>query len=372
MTKSKYTIEDAQNLAKNKNGICLNNTYDPLNLEWKCSKGHSFPKSFYKVKNRNQWCPYCYRENFFNINKYCEENNLKLISQVSDKIHKDGKKEKQFNVKCNICDKNWILSAGKAGKNKNACRKCFLNLNIKYPINYDSFLKEDSFSFYLLGVWYSDGNVFERKYSYFCGLTSKDKEWLEAVRDVICPNKPLYKNRTCFSLNIAGKEFFDWLNSWGCIPNKSLVLKFPLNIPDKYLPDFIRGLIDGDGSVYIYETNVKNKKYGKYKKKFLQLFLCSGSRIFIEEYIKILSNEGYDLSFSERKSIAGSKILNTVLKNDSVIYRAVASGQTASQLLEWIYYPGHPLSLDRKYKKALEGIQLLEERILENPGMYLK
>jgi intein-encoded DNA endonuclease-like protein len=37
----------------------------------------------------------------------------------------------------------------------------------------------------------------------------------------------------------------------GCVPNKSLILKFPTEeqVPEKFLSHFIRGFFDGDGSV---------------------------------------------------------------------------------------------------------------------------
>ena len=47
----------------------------------------------------------------------------------------------------------------------------------------------------------------------------------------------------------------------GCVPNKSLTVKFPTEeqVPKEFLSSFILGLIDGDGSIGIYKRKVKNK-----------------------------------------------------------------------------------------------------------------
>lgn len=44
---------------------------------------------------------------------------------------------------------------------------------------------------------------------------------------------------------------FGDLSKHGCVPNKSLILKFPTTLPNELVNDFIRGYFDGDGSVYI-------------------------------------------------------------------------------------------------------------------------
>ena len=40
----------------------------------------------------------------------------------------------------------------------------------------------------------------------------------------------------------------------GIFPRKTGHLN-PIEVPEKYFPDFVRGFFDGDGSVYVYEVN---------------------------------------------------------------------------------------------------------------------
>jgi len=60
--------------------------------------------------------------------------------------------------------------------------------------------------------------------------------------------------------------------------NKSLTSIFP-KVPAKYLPDYIRGLWDGDGCIY----------FNNHQKSFQSVFV-SGSRIFIKKLLLCLKN----------------------------------------------------------------------------------
>ncbi|CAI2195949.1 13881_t:CDS:2, partial [Funneliformis geosporum] len=54
-----YTIEEARQIAHNKNGQCLSEKYvnSSSSLLWKCAKSHEWYKLLYRVKNHDTWCP---------------------------------------------------------------------------------------------------------------------------------------------------------------------------------------------------------------------------------------------------------------------------------------------------------------------------
>jgi hypothetical protein len=54
----------------------------------------------------------------------------------------------------------------------------------------------------------------------------------------------------------------------GGTENKSLTLEFP-EVPKEYLPDFIRGYFDGDGSIMRLKNNRVNSAFTCGSKKFL-------------------------------------------------------------------------------------------------------
>lgn len=128
------------------------------------------------------------------------------------------------------------------------CRLCANELirrsKQKYNTNHLILLNEDDISYYLLGAYITDGNVEKKKNSY-----SKDFDWIESIKNILSPDRPIYsKLNKLFTLKISDIKTYNWLLSKGCIANKSISVKFP-NVPENYIPDFIRGCIDGDGCI---------------------------------------------------------------------------------------------------------------------------
>lgn len=121
------------------------------------------------------------------------------------------------------------------------------------------------------------------------GINKNDSKIIEKFRDMIAPDKPIYEkintNASCFSVSSRKhmkkfKKFFNMLSN-----KKHEEIEFPNNIPDVYIKDFIRGVIDGDGCIdttkgykgdkvyigprlrilgnykFLYELNKATKKY---------------------------------------------------------------------------------------------------------------
>lgn len=104
---------------------------------------------------------------------------------------------------------------------------------------------------------YADGYIVKYKNGqHTIGLCALDKEVIEKFLKSINCNMPIHERvrpngKIAYYVVLTSKTMFHDLESHGCIENKSLVLKFPLTIPDNLINHFIRGLFDGDGSVYI-------------------------------------------------------------------------------------------------------------------------
>ncbi len=62
--KEKGTIEEMQQIAKERMGKCLSSVYvnTETKLEWQCSRGHQWPATPHAIK-AGQWCPYCATNN---------------------------------------------------------------------------------------------------------------------------------------------------------------------------------------------------------------------------------------------------------------------------------------------------------------------
>lgn len=104
---------------------------------------------------------------------------------------------------------------------------------------------------YLVGLITSDGCLSSD--GRHIDITSKDREFLLKIKTTLnITNKIGEKfnalKQKNFHIQIGNRNFYDFLLSVGLTPNKSLTLK-ELNIPEAYFPDFLRGLIDGDGCI---------------------------------------------------------------------------------------------------------------------------
>jgi hypothetical protein len=121
---------------------------------------------------------------------------------------------------------------------------------------------------YFLGLIYSDGCLYKNTLS--ISLIHTDSYVLESLRDYIGSNSPLYllpprkeKHQFQKKFSVSSELLKKDLERLGITPKKSLILNFPNNqqVPPNLLNHFIRGVFDGDGSIFSYERIINNKKY---------------------------------------------------------------------------------------------------------------
>lgn len=220
----------------------------------------------------------------------------------------------------------------------------------KYTYNTSVFTREDAVSYYLLGAFMTDGHVDDRLN--MVRLTSKDRDWLEAIRDITCPNRPLFKVKisNAYILSISGRDVVRWLMSKGCTPKKSLTIKFP-TVPKRYMADFIRGCFDGDGCLCIFKSKAE-------KNPSAYSYISSASKPFVRDMGKVL--EGFGI----KTTLSKMGLCNSVIRGRKVIarnhlYRLHLSKVSTYKLCRWMYYPGC-LCLARKSKKANDIADLCE------------
>lgn len=107
---------------------------------------------------------------------------------------------------------------------------------------------------YWLGFMCADGNVNESKFGLELQINLEDLNHLIKFKNFLKSTNEIHykkiKNKY-FSCRIAAnnKILYDDLISLGCVPNKSLVLKFPGydKVPKEFIYSFILGYFDGDG-----------------------------------------------------------------------------------------------------------------------------
>jgi intein/homing endonuclease len=200
---------------------------------------------------------------------------------------------------------------------------------------------------YFLGLLYADGNV-QIKNSAYCvslKLKSNDQCIIEKFRDIMSPSSSVKITRNKNSANtysyfrVNQKEVCEQLISHGCMPNKSLILKFPTTVPNELIHHFLRGYSDGDGTIY------KNKF--KNKKTVNTIWKIVSTKQFCEQVAKILK-EQLDINCSQSLSRPQTNKITTVL--------SVGGNLQSRKVLDWLYQDA-TIYLPRKHEKYLEFIK---------------
>ena len=119
---------------------------------------------------------------------------------------------------------------------------------------------------YWIGFIAADGNVITTRNRLSFGLSSKDKEHLQKLQEVLQCKSPITERETlcnngkrypsCY-LNIYSKQITTDLFSYGIVDRKSYKnINFLSYIPEQYKFAFICGLFDGDGWFTNTEKNI--------------------------------------------------------------------------------------------------------------------
>lgn len=219
-----------------------------------------------------------------------------------------------------------------------------------YPFD-DSALDLDShFKFYILGLFAADGTVGINRNSKYVDISlhKGDKVLLEDIRKVFKTNKPLNCSKDQLRFTLYSDKLFDLMVGWGIGPRKSLSLELTKLIPKKFIPDFLRGVFDGDGC--ITGTSVSKSSV---------TFCTTASKKFADQILNFYQSLGEDVFIYESKSS---------LKN--TLYRVQRGGLPGIQTLSKLYTPGG-LYLPRKYEKFLDlSRPTLDEVMMETAFLF--
>lgn len=231
---------------------------------------------------------------------------------------------------------------------------------IKHEYNLQTFYNEDKISYYLLGAFMADGCVYivKNRNKKQVSLVSKDDEWLYAMNKYISPNKKLErKSENCNMIQYNSTAIGDWLISKGCVPKKSLILDFP-EVPKEFLPDFIRGCWDGDGTVSFNKSCNGGANYNR------DAYLTCGSLIFCNKMSIKLLELGIKSKVIEH-NCPERKIENRILK-PSKNWRVKIWGENTYKFCKIIYGNNPEIYMNRKYIIAIDLINQWENVFCED------
>ena len=191
---------------------------------------------------------------------------------------------------------------------------------IEQSINESFFSAWSNEMAYVLGFVITDGNISGNTLS----ISQNERYILERINDAMESDYKITRRSNgkndIHTLSIYRKSIVEDLKSLGVLEAKSRDIRMP-NIPNEYLPHFIRGVIDGDGWVQDrgYVMNVTN-----------------ASKSFAESLHEIFNDRG----------------LNGRITEQGNAFRVWVSGkQDVIDLAEWLYEDAGNLYLERKRER---------------------
>lgn len=135
--------------------------------------------------------------------------------------------------------------------------------NQQSDLNVNIFSEMTNRGAYWLGLIASDGNLSDadktKTYRVTISLQQQDSYLIEEFKkDLNSKNKLMTRNNQ-IEFKINNEKIYKDLLHYNMTPRKSLTLKFPTNLDEKYISHFVRGVFDGDGSIY-FDKKTKNIK----------------------------------------------------------------------------------------------------------------
>lgn len=182
---------------------------------------------------------------------------------------------------------------------------------------------------WLVGVVLSDGHISNIKVGKYVWVKMCDKDVLDKIKIILrykgsvrpCKReKPHYKKP--YIIVVGGKKIWQFFSNLGMDNYKSHNAKWPIGLPEKYYDHFLRGLFDGDGSIFFNRNSYPFAR------------IC-GTRHLVESIARYI-NLHYTIHHNKTKT------------NYIIQY----TGNRAKVFLNFIYEKSEEdIRMDRKYKK---------------------
>lgn len=154
---------------------------------------------------------------------------------------------------------------------------------------------------------------------------------IEMVRDVVCPQKNIYKDGNNYQVKWRNENDIKFLEDVYIAERKTFTVKF-IDFGD-YIWHFMRGVFDGDGCVYISKTHDKSGKDYFYK----YVSITTASFDFANGINNFLNSKGIK-----------SKI-NKDSRDRVVYYVKITRKKDVLKFAELIYIDSDCWKLNRKY-----------------------
>ena len=222
---------------------------------------------------------------------------------------------------------------------------------------------------YAIGLIATDGNL--SMDGRHISLTSSDIEQLTNFKKCLGTNAKLARNAPgSFSRNpshrvqFSDSKFYRQLLAVGLSPRKTGSLG-ALQIPSLFFRDFLRGVIDGDGSIVLYTDRYRSYKGTRYEYLRAYVTITSASLPFLQ-WIHATLQQGLSVRGSVLKQSGQPHAIRP-------IWRLRFAKTDSIKLFHWIYYSKHIPCLMRKRslaEHALATFQLFRDKRCKWPQAH--
>ncbi|MDP3956821.1 MAG: hypothetical protein Q8P97_02395 [bacterium] len=205
---------------------------------------------------------------------------------------------------------------------------------------------------YIIGLLVTDGNL--SKDGRHITMRSSEIEMLETfIKCLHLKNKiGSTDNQRGYRVQFGNVQFYNWLLKIGLFPAKTYTIG-KISVPDEFFRDFVRGHLDGDGSIRSYEDRYNTYRGRTYANQRLFLTFISASKvhiIWLQMKIQQLASLKGALMTSKPKFTGRVPI--SILK---------FSKKDSIKLLDWIYYQPSLPSLIRKRQLAERALNIIAQ-----------
>jgi hypothetical protein len=145
---------------------------------------------------------------------------------------------------------------------------------------------------YWLGFWIADGSVSmpkrkSRSATLALSLKREDRYLLELFKQAVDGKFAITPTRSCFKIGFSSDKMATDLAKYNVVPNKSkLNLGLPA-IPFNLVPHLIRGIFDGDGTVYLTSNYLRFGFYGAN-------LLCNDIKDYLSKHHNLNNNKVFN------------------------------------------------------------------------------
>ncbi len=162
-----------------------------------------------------------------------------------------------------------------------------------------------------------------------------------------------WAKKPCYRIQFGNIQFYKWLSRIGLTPRKTHTIG-ELKIPDKCFPDFLRGHLGGDGSVWTYKdywNTSKNSEY-VYTRLYVRFISASKNHIYwLRERIHRIIDAKGDISREKRDR----------LNRSTVMWNLRFAKKESMEIIKWIYYDKNMPCLKRKRNIALSTVKKISK-----------